>query len=134
MESKQVIVVRKDLNMRKGKIAAQVAHASMGVILDLVANGRIVYSKEDCWATQYEDMTSVTEWLNGSFTKIVVSVDSEEELMGLFCLVTNTLVPCKLILDSGLTEFGGKPTFTCMAIGPWYSDRINNFTENLKLL
>ena len=62
---KQVIVVRKDLNMRKGKIAAQCCHASLGVTL---AN------------LQHPD---VKEWLSGAFTKICVSCESEDELFAL---------------------------------------------------
>src|SRR5271165_5755766 len=62
---KQVIVVRKDLNMRKGKIAAQVAHAAMKFLVDNneAERGDEVIIK----LTPSEAM-----WLTGSFTKVVV--------------------------------------------------------------
>lgn len=113
---KQVIVVRKDLKMRKGKIAAQVAHGAMGAVLP------------------YLDDPRVTEWLNGIFTKICVSCDSEEELLQLEQQAKDAgLITC-LITDSGLTEFHGVPTKTVLAIGPDEDDRINVITGDLKLL
>ena len=74
-EPKQVIVMRKDLNMRKGKIAAQSSHASLGAILNY--GGKI----HEETLTLTIDNYAVREWLEGRFTKVCVSVDSEEELL-----------------------------------------------------
>lgn len=137
MKTKQVIVIRKDLNMRKGKIAAQASHASFKVYLDLCAdeveNDEIsghLYKK----VFTYEKDGHWDNWLNGIFTKIVLSCDSEEELLDLYNQSKNSNLPCTLIVDAGLTEFNGVPTKTCIAIGPDNVDKINEITKKLKLL
>ena len=127
-EPKQVIVVRKDLNMRKGKIAAQVAHASLGALLNRagpVYEGEIRINVEDL---------AVRTWLSGRHKKVCVSVDSEQELLDLYYAALKAGVNVKLIRDAGLTEFGGVPTLTCLALGPDYPDRIDPITGHLKLL
>jgi len=127
-EPKQVIVVRKDLNMRKGKIAAQSAHASIGAILNY--SGEIY---EDSLTLNVENQ-AVREWLNGRFTKICVSVDSEQELLDIYQQALDNGVNVKLIKDSGLTEFDGVPTYTCLALGPDYPENIDPISGHLKLL
>lgn len=133
-ETKQVIVIRKDLKnkdgnkVRTGKLIAQGAHASMKAILEY---GDWVDS--DC----YELMgmpSPMVEWLKGRFTKVCVSCDSELELLELYKQALNEDIPCSLITDAGLTEFNGVPTKTCIAIGPYYPDEINKITGHLKLL
>jgi PTH2 family peptidyl-tRNA hydrolase len=126
---KQIIVVRKDLNMRKGKIAAQVAHASMKVFFD-----RMTFISDDKAV-----ISNITEpmkkWANfGPFTKIVVGCDSEEELLAIQQKAIDNGVPNALIVDAGNTEFHGVPTRTCVAIGPDEEDKINLITGELKLL
>ena len=79
-EPKQVIVIRKDLNMRKGKIAAQSSHASMKVFLDVCEKGTSSFDNNVGEINFYYEYNSAwDEWLNGRFTKVVVSCDSEEE-------------------------------------------------------
>jgi PTH2 family peptidyl-tRNA hydrolase len=127
---KQVIVVRKDLNMRKGKIAAQAAHASMGAILNY---GQ--YADEN--PNQYNLVIyndAVHEWLDGLYTKVCVSVDSEAELLEIRDKAVAADLNVKLVTDAGLTEFNGVPTLTCLAIGPDYPERIDLITKHLKLL
>lgn len=127
-EPKQVIVMRKDLNMRKGKIAAQASHASLGAILNY---GSKIY--EGTLSLTIENK-AVKEWLEGRFTKVCVSVDSEEELIDIYMKAMYNKVNVKLIKDAGLTEFGGVPTYTCLAIGPDYPENIDKITGHLKLL
>ena len=127
-EPKQVIVMRKDLNMRKGKIAAQASHASLGAILNY---GSKIY--EGTLSLTIENK-AVKEWLEGRFTKVCVSVDSEEELIDIYMKAMHNKVNVKLIKDAGLTEFGGVPTYTCLAIGPDYPENIDKITGHLKLL
>ena len=74
------------------------------------------------------------EWLDGLFTKIVVSVDSELELLEIHHKAMNAGIPCALIQDSGATEFHGVPTYTCCAIGPAEAKEIDPITKHLKLL
>lgn len=126
-EPKQVIVVRKDLNMRKGKIATQAAHASLGALLNRAGpayEGEIRINVED---------PAVREWLNGRYKKICVGVDSERELLEVYHAAIATGVNVKLIQDAGLTEFT-EPTLTCLALGPDYSLRIDPLTGHLRLL
>ena len=114
MQTKQVIVLRKDLNMRKGKMVAQGAHASMAAILDL--GGFENDGEVDYFSLQ---LTSpLKEWLEGRFTKVCVSVNSEEELLNVYNLAKHAGLICSLIKDAGLTEFDGVPTYTAVAVGP----------------
>lgn len=135
MEVKQVIVVRKDLNMRKGKIAAQVAHASFSVLLNNTVLTDDFFSKNGYILTfDFEKESPWDIWLNGDFTKVVVSCNSEEELEKLYNEAKDSSIPCSLIVDAGKTEFNGVATKTCAAIGPFYSKEIDKITGNLKLL
>lgn len=126
-ETKQVIVLRTDLGMRKGKMVAQGAHASMKVFFDRASVGDS--------GLMFTGMTQAMEdWFNGSFTKITVGVSSEEELLAVYERAREAGVICSLIQDSGRTEFHGVPTHTAVAVGPDYLDRINLITGELKLL
>ncbi len=126
---KQIIVVRKDLNMRKGKIAAQVAHASMKVLLDRQIT---LVNKSELVLELTPEMYS---WLfEEAFTKICVSVNSEQELLDLQAKANELNVPNALIVDSGKTEFNGVPTVTCLAIGPHKEEVIDSITGGLPLL
>lgn len=116
---KQVIVIRKDLNMRKGKMVAQGSHASMAAILE---GAELINSQE------------VQEWLFGIFTKVCVSVDSEQELLDIYQKAIDNNLHCSLIKDSGLTEFNGVPTHTAVAVGPGKPQDIDKITGHLKLL
>lgn len=136
--AKQIIILRKDLNMRKGKMIAQGAHASMKVILDLTSNQSPISTamhKELVLRKMLymERFSPLERWINGTFTKIVVSVNSEKELLGCYNQAGEACLPCSLIQDMGLTEFK-KPTYTAVAIGPAWNDEIDKITGDLKLL
>jgi PTH2 family peptidyl-tRNA hydrolase len=126
--AKQVIVMRKDLGMRKGKMIAQGAHASLKVLLDGGAaepdGARFAFAIDDALAA----------WLGGRFTKVCVSVDSEAELDAIVECATAAGVRCALIVDAGHTEFHGVPTKTCCAVGPAWSDAVDAITGRLPLL
>lgn len=114
---KQIIVIRNDLNMRKGKMVAQGAHASL--------NG----------ALRYQDDRRVKTWLSGAFTKVVVRVDSEEQLYEIAEAAKQAdLLVSEVITDSGKTEFHGVATPTAVAIGPDTDDKLQPITGHLKLL
>ena len=119
---KQIIVLRKDLNMRKGKMVAQGAHASVTVVQDIL-NG-----KEDHPFRSY-----LKVWNDEGMTKIVVGVATEEELINLHKKALAANLPTALIKDAGRTEFA-EPTFTCIAIGPAPEKTVDIFTGELKLL
>jgi PTH2 family peptidyl-tRNA hydrolase len=124
--AKQVIVMRKDLGMRKGKMIAQGAHASLRVLLERGEpdDDRYVISMTD----------AMKAWLTGRFTKVCVSVDSEAALDAIVARAKAAGVPCALIVDAGQTEFHGVPTKTCCAVGPaWVAD-VDAITGDLPLL
>ena len=125
---KQVICIRRDLNMRKGKMVAQGSHASMAFITKRASfDDNYMFS-----ALQNQD--EAEKWMKEGFTKICVSVDSEQELMEKYNQAMSAGLTVELIIDSGFTEFSGVPTKTCIAIGPNLSSEIDEITGNLKLL
>ncbi len=125
---KQVIVVRKDLNMRKGKIAAQVAHAAMKVFFD-----KGEWEDGQTFAITFLS-SSMIEWMKGAFTKVVVGVNSEDEIYQLAEKAREAGIPHAVIIDSGFTEFHGNKTTTCIAIGPDDGDKLDVITGNLELI
>jgi PTH2 family peptidyl-tRNA hydrolase len=126
MEHKQTIVLRKDLNMRKGKMVAQGAHASMRAILQLG------HPEGASFVIPLDER--LEPWLLGRFKKICVSVNSETELLLLHQKAQAVGLITALIQDAGLTEFGGVPTYTALAVGPDTADRVDLITGALPLL
>ncbi|KKM41380.1 hypothetical protein LCGC14_1563640 [marine sediment metagenome] len=106
---KQVIVIRKDLNMRKGKMCAQTAHASMKVLLDKMdfdtKTVKDENGKRDMPVIRHFLDDNTLLWLADKFTKIVASCDSKEELVYLYTKAKKAKLPCAIIEDSGQTEF-----------------------------
>ena len=107
---KQVMCYRRDLKMRKGKIAAQVAHASMAALLrrDVGDESQIVIETDG----------ALGWWLRRGFAKVVLSVEDEASLLAVRDAAAAEGLPHALITDSGRTEFGGVPTRTTVAVGP----------------
>jgi len=126
MKVKQVIIARRDLNLSAGKLAAQVAHASLGALLDEIRE-----SKGDT-VFKLKKKSAAYKWLAEDFTKVVLQVDSEAELIALYKLAKSKGLPCALIVDDGRTEV--EPgTATCLGIGPGFNNEIDKITGNLKL-
>ena len=128
---KQIIILRKDLNMRKGKMVAQGAHASMAVFFNRILEPQGLEWNNEVAMKITEPMF---QWMSGHFTKICVSVNSEQELLDLHAQAVAAKIPCSLIKDSGFTEFNGVPTYTAVAIGPDYPEAIDPLTKHLPLL
>lgn len=76
----------------------------------------------------------VHSWISNKFTKVVVSVNSEEALLNVHREAKDRGLLCSLIQDAGDTEFHGVPTYTAVAIGPDYSSKIDPITGSLSLL
>jgi PTH2 family peptidyl-tRNA hydrolase len=129
--AKQVIVMRKDLGMRKGKMIAQGAHASLKVLLDA---GQIDPHGPHGSRFALALDPALAAWLGGRFTKICVSVDSEAALDAVVERARAAGVPCALVVDAGHTEFHGVPTRTCCAVGPAWADAVDAITGGLPLL
>jgi len=131
MKVKQVIVMRKDLKMRRGKEMAQAAHASMAALLSLAQRDTSSAGMNITLSTR--NGTALYEWLSGKFRKIALYTNSEEELLKLYEKAKDKGLPVALITDCGDTEFNGVPTNTCIAIGPAEDEIINEITGGLKL-
>lgn len=114
---KQVIVVRNDLKMGKGKLAVQVAHAA-------------VSSAETTRITRREWFDN---WYEQSQAKICVKVDTEKELRVLKGRLDEMGIPNSLIQDAGLTQLEPGTT-TCLGIGPLPANTADRYTGDLKLL
>ncbi len=113
-ELKQVILVRHDLKMPKGKLAVQCAHASVEAMLK-------------------SSKTQINKWKNQGYKKIVLKVKDEKELLEYQKLAKNAKLTTALIRDAGRTVL--KPgTITCLGIGPDYEKKIDKVTGNLKIL
>jgi len=123
---KQVIVMRDDLNMGRGKMVAQGAHAS-GACL---ATSLLRLAQEYHAKMPSDEM----EWIEGGQTKICVRVGSEAELLEIAAKAVAANLRCHVITDAGLTEFGGVPTRTCLAIGPNEIHAVDEITGRLRLL
>lgn len=111
---KQVMVIRADLNMGKGKMAAQACHASLG-------------------AYKRSDEKIIKKWELEGEKKVVVKVQSLRELYEIYEIVKNTDIPSYLVQDAGRTELP-KGTVTCLGIGPDDDEKIDKITNELKLL
>ena len=113
---KQAIVLRTDLNMGKGKLVAQGAHASIEAYLRTT-------KKKPEWAST---------WLAEGMKKIVLKIDSKEELTALFEEIKN-LLPATLIADAGHTQVA-PGTLTAIGVGPAPEIEIDKFLSKYKLL
>ena len=111
---KQVILVRKDLKMPKGKISVQVSHASVE-------------------ATLKSDREIIRKWNEEGMKKVVLKVDSKEELLKYREKADNANLVIALVTDAAKTFFK-KPELTCLAIGPDKDEKIDKITGKLKLL
>jgi len=117
MNYKQVIVVREDLKMSPGKLAVQVAHASVGAIMEPV------YDRAN---------ETLRPWFDEGFRKIVLRVPEKKELYELASECLEQKVPYFVVKDFGLTELEPN-TLTCIGIGPELNEKVDKITGNLKL-
>lgn len=111
---KQVIVVNESLKLPKGKLAAQVAHASVAAFLAA-------------------DEQAQQSWLEHGMPKVVLRGDSEEELRTLYTLAQAHNIPVRLIHDAGRTVIPAG-TITCIGLGPAHEHELDALTGDLKLL
>jgi PTH2 family peptidyl-tRNA hydrolase len=136
MDTKQVIAMRKDLNMRKGKMIAQGSHASMAFLTKGMywasVNDGFEFSTETIY--DWREVEEINHWLNNSFRKICVYVNSEEELRELHQKALDNGLISHMITDNGATEFNGVKTLTALAIGPHWDSKFEGITDKLPLL
>jgi len=113
-EYKQVIVVRKDLKLSRGKMCSQVAHASLDS-----------YRKADG--------KTRSAWESSGAKKVVVGVGSLKELLDIKERAGELGIPCSLVRDAGRTHVP-PGTVTCLGIGPGREGKIDKLTKELKLI
>lgn len=127
MGVKQVILVRKDLEMSPGKAAAQVAHASLKIFLNR-AGRKHPQSRTICI-----DVTDdMFDWLASNYRKVCLSVKNESQLLKYHNLALEAGLPTCTVTDQGLTELSGYNITTC-AIGPASDEDIDAITGKLQL-
>ena len=110
---KQAIVARRDVGMGAGKLAAQVAHASL-------------------MAVERADDRAVSEWKGGGQKKVVLRADDERTLFELKEAADAAGIPAAIVRDAGHTQL--EPgTVTALAIGPAGDDAVDAVTGELPL-
>ena len=139
-KSKQMIVMRRDLKMRKGKIAAQAGHACVeATLMALAREGRldqVRVTPTESWV--YLDdagtpSTPLSRWFDAGVAKVCVYVDGEDALLDLALRGRAAGFAVALVRDAGYTEFHGEPTYTCLAFEPLAPEQIDPITGNLPL-
>ncbi len=114
---KLVIIVRNDVKMTKGKIAAQAGHAAVNC----------------AFASKKKYPTKFNEWYDSGQTKVVLKVNSLSELYECKAIAEAQGVTCSLITDAGRTQI--EPgTVTCLGIGPDKESVLDKITGELKML
>lgn len=116
MGMKQVVIVRSDLEMGKGKIAAQVGHAC-------VLGAEHVRKSHPEW---------FKEWWDGQ-AKIVLKVPGLKELNDIKKNAIELDLPWSEVTDAGHTQIAPGTT-TCISIGPAPENLVDKITKELKLL
>ena len=114
MSLKQVILVRQDLKLPKGKLAAQVAHAST-----------------ECVLKSYKD--DISKWRQEGMKKVVLKVGSEKDLFKYKQIAEDNDLVVGLITDAGKTVLV-PGTRTCLGIGPDDEEKIDNVTGKLPMI
>lgn len=130
-QAKQVIVIRRDLKMRRGKEIAQGAHASGAWLAQRLEQGK---QKSSGWWQDYHIVLGPAEqaWITGRFTKITCQVPDLPALLAVYEAAREAGLTAYLITDAGLTEFK-EPTITALGIGPGWSDEVDKVTGELEL-
>jgi PTH2 family peptidyl-tRNA hydrolase len=114
MSYKQVILVRTDLKMSKGKISAQVAHAAVQ-------------------AASSSNKENLKSWKTQGMKKVVLKVKNKQELLDYQIKAKQAKLKIALITDAGRTQIP-KNTITCLAIGPDKEEKIDKITGKIKQL
>lgn len=136
---KQVIIIRKDLNMRRGKEISQCCHASQGWLIKKLQHINLLDIQKNILNLNGKEFykLELTEdekwWLENRTKKITLQVNSKTELLDIYNKAVESCLNAYLVEDLGLTEFDGVKTFTCVAIGPNKSEEIDKITKDLKL-
>ncbi len=116
-EVKLVIVMRTDLKMSKGKIAAQASHAAVNC----------------AFASKKKDPKTFDRWMNDGQKKVVLKVDSQAKLFELKAMADANGIVNSVITDAGRTEIA-PGSVTCIGIGPSSEAVVDKITGELSML
>lgn len=114
--------------LNAGKYINQGQHGAMQFIVDALSPKP--YSGDDASHIYLSDLE--IEWLENGMTKIVVQVDTLEEIEAIYAEALLRDMKSYIVTDNGHTEFGGVPTVTCVTIGPDLRENFVNLTDELK--
>eukprot|EP00850_Spirogloea_muscicola_P000529 SM000002S05609 [mRNA] locus=s2:1145775:1147365:- [translate_table: standard] len=111
-----VLVVRNDLKMGKGKIAAQCSHATLGLYKKIIKTAP----------------TTLNKWEDCGQVKVVLRVESEEELLTLQKAAKEKDLPSHITIDAGRTQIAPNSRTVMSLLGP--ADIVDEVTGSLKLM
>ena len=111
---KQIIIIRQDLKLPKGKMAVQAAHASVRAVLN-------------------SDKKIVQDWNDEGMAKIVLKTENEKSLLNLLQIAKDHGIKTAMITDAGKTVVA-PGTKTCIALGPDEEEKIDEITSSLNLI
>ena len=130
----QYIVVRRDIDMSRGKMAAQVAHASLGAVLPHFRGANRYVSHHERFADFAAD---IEEWLDGAFTKVVLAVDDRTALERVVARLDERRIPHEVVRDICRTELAPEDsdgtTPTCVGVCPLRRESVPGFLRGLPL-
>jgi len=132
---KQYIIVRTDLPMNVGKVAAQASHACMKVFFDKFEHTQIIQKngEDPVEAMVFIPTEEEKQWINGKFTKITKKVKNESQLLKVYEQAREAGLSVSIIKDAGLYGLEGE-NYTCIAVGPNYVDDCEPVVGKLRLL
>jgi peptidyl-tRNA hydrolase len=133
MNTKQVILVRKDLLMSTGKTSAQVGHAAMLFLINKFMIHNNVNKQHNFSQAEFkwcfpDNFMSEKDWIYGGMKKIILGVEDLKELLTIIDFADKINLYTNVVHDEGLN------CITCGAIGPDYDHIIDPVTNHLKLL
>ncbi len=122
-EQKMVLLIREDLNMSSGKVAAQCSHAAVGLFQRLISE-------------EYRSSPSVQKnlksWIDEGQKKVCLSIANTETLEDLRASFSMKRIPYFVVEDAGRTEVA-YGTETVMAVGPCENEVLDRVTGKLRL-
>ena len=128
--SKQIIVAVRG-HMPEGKLASQVAHAAVANVLNLTDT--VIIKDGMIYRTiSYPVDSPESDWIDNSFTKVLLGVDTEAEMLAIYEKAKLAGLNVSLIEDEGRTVFNGVPTITTIGIGPHAREAFTGLTDHLK--
>ncbi|PWA91630.1 peptidyl-tRNA hydrolase II (PTH2) family protein [Artemisia annua] len=113
---KMVLVVRNDLKMGKGKIAAQCSHATLGLYKKIL----------------HRAPKALNRWEMCGQVKVVVKIESEDDMLELQARAKSLNIPTHIVIDAGRTQIAPNSRTVMAVLGP--ADMVDDVTGGLKLL